>query len=244
MVAKTIFYQNKNWEYFIDYKQQKNMYLKLKDNKIVVSAPFFVKSEMIEKFVLENLTKLVSKIQDNDLYNDLRINRINFGLNPFIYFLDKKLKIFTKYQKQTKIFISEESFVIYTPLLITNENDQFLLLKKINNFLKKVAKPIFLERLQYWQKIMNLEISNLEVRLMKNKWGVCFHNLKKITLNLKLIHFSYQVIDYVIIHELAHLIYPNHSKNFWNLVSLYCPSYKNCKNILKYSNVGIFNEKA
>lgn len=239
MEVRTIFYDDKNWEYIVDYKQQKNMYLKLKGDQILVSAPFFVKLQVIEIFVLENLPKLITKIQNQALI----IDKIAFTPEPFIYFLDQKMKIIIKYQKQTKFLISDDAFFIYTPIVITNQNDQLLLFKKLNSFLKKVAQPIFLERLHYWETKMNLKVSTLEIRMMKNKWGVCFPNIKKITLNTKLIHFSYQVIDYVIIHELVHLIYPNHAKEFWNLVVLYCPEYQSCKNILKYSNVGIKNEK-
>lgn len=239
MEVKTIFYDNKNWEYFIDYKQQKNIYLRLKGEKIIVSAPFFVRLEVIEKFVRDNLPKLVIKIQSQALV----IDKISFASDSFIYFLDQKLRIRFKYHKQTKFFISDDTFFIYTPLVVSNQNEQVLILKKINVFLKKVAEPIFLERLHYWESKMQLKVTTLEIRLMKSKWGVCFPNVQKITLNTKLIHFSYQVIDYVIIHELVHLIYPNHKKEFWNLVSLYCSEYKSCKNILKYSNVGIANEK-
>lgn len=243
MEVRTIFYDDKNWDYIVEYKQQKNLYLKLKGNKIIVSAPFFVKSDLIENFVRENLAKLVIKIQNHELYADLKIDRIAFFPEPFIYFLDQKLAMMIKYQKQTKFFISDDTFFIYTPLLISNKSEQDLLLKKINSFLKKTAQPIFWERINFWQSVMNVKVANLEVRLMKNKWGVCFHNLQKVTLNTKLIHFSYQVIDYVVIHELAHLVYPNHSKDFWNLVAQYCPEYKSCKNILKYSNVGISDAK-
>lgn len=243
MEVRTIFYDDKNWDYIVEYKQQKNLYLKLKGNKIIVSAPFFVKSDLIENFVRENLAKLVIKIQNHELYADLKIDRIAFFPEPFIYFLDQKLTMMIKYQKQTKFFISDDTFFIYTPLLISNKSEQDLLLKKINSFLKKTAQPIFWERINFWQSVMNVKVANLEVRLMKNKWGVCFHNLQKVTLNTKLIHFSYQVIDYVVIHELAHLVYPNHSKDFWNLVAQYCPEYKSCKNILKYSNVGINDAK-
>lgn len=243
MEERTIFYNGRNWQYFITYKQQKNLYLKLKGSKIIVSAPFFVKQEVIEDFVQENITKLTSKIKDYQLHHDLVISKIAFFPEPFIYFLDKKLVMVGKYQKQTKFYLSDDVFFIYSPFSFHSQNDQLFLLKKVNIFLKKLAKPIFQERLNYWQVIMNLKVNSFEVRLMKNKWGVCFHELKKITLNLKLVHFSYQVIDYVVIHELAHLVYPNHNKDFWNLVALYCPDYKSCKNILKYSNVGISNEK-
>lgn len=243
MAVRTIFYDNKNWEYFIEYKQQKNLYLKLKGNQIIVSAPFFVHLEVIENFVQANIGKLVTRIAGHELYDNLKIARIAFFPKPFIYFLDRQLPIIIKYQKQTKFFFSDNEFFIYTPLSVSDPQQQTLLIKKLSSFLKKAAQPIFTERLNYWQATMNLEIKQLEIKTMKSKWGVCYPSLQKITLNAKLIHFSTQVIDYVVIHELAHLVQPNHNKNFWNLVTLYCPEYKICKNILKYSSVGISDAK-
>lgn len=235
MEVKTIFYQNQNWEYIVNYRQQKHLYLKLKGQQIIVSAPFFVKSEMIEDFVKNNLPKLIKQLKNNQLI----VTRFAFVPEAFIYFLDKKMPIVINYQKRTKFFISNESFVIYTPLSLTNKNQQPILLQKINQFLKVIAQPIFLERLRYWEKILQINANAFDLRVMKTKWGVCFHQTGKIVLNVKLIHFSYQVIDYVVIHELVHLIYPHHQTEFWNLVALYCPDYHNIKKILKNSKVEI-----
>ena len=61
---------------------------------------------------------------------------------------------------------------------------------------------------------------------MTSKWGVCNINKKIITLNLELIKLDLKYLDYVIIHELSHLIYANHSSLFWDLVGKYEPLYK------------------
>ena len=61
---------------------------------------------------------------------------------------------------------------------------------------------------------------------MKTRWGVCNVKTKRVTLNLSLIKKEVKYLDYVIIHELSHLIHANHSKDFWNLVSLLEPNYK------------------
>ena len=66
----------------------------------------------------------------------------------------------------------------------------------------------------------------LKVRRMKSKWGVCNVTNNIITLNLELIKFDIKYLEYVIFHELCHLVYPNHSKDFWNLVEKYVPNYK------------------
>ena len=78
---------------------------------------------------------------------------------------------------------------------------------------------------QFWSKEMNLRPSQLQFRAQKTRWGSC-SSQRTLSLNWKLILFSRAVIDYVIIHELAHLQHMNHSQEFWKLVGTYCPNHK------------------
>lgn len=68
---------------------------------------------------------------------------------------------------------------------------------------------------------------------MSTKWGVCNVTKKVITLNSELIKIDIKYLNYVIYHELSHLVYPNHSKDFWLLVEHYVPNYKNYKKEMK-----------
>ena len=72
----------------------------------------------------------------------------------------------------------------------------------------------------------NIKSPILKIRNMKSRWGVYNRRNHTITLNSKLIECDVEKIDYVIVHELCHIIHFNHSKGFWNLVSKYCPNYK------------------
>lgn len=97
------------------------------------------------------------------------------------------------------------------------------------------AKAIFLARFNYLLTIFNENVPsiNLKIRKMKTRWGVCNRKNNTITLNLELIKKDIELIDYVIIHELCHFIYPNHSKQFWSLVESYIPKYKSLRKKLK-----------
>ena len=68
---------------------------------------------------------------------------------------------------------------------------------------------------------------------MSTRWGVCNKKTKTITLNSELVKYNIDKLDYVIIHELSHFIYFNHSKSFWNQVGKYCPNYKQIRKDLK-----------
>ena len=68
---------------------------------------------------------------------------------------------------------------------------------------------------------------------MTTRWGVCNTKTYVITLNKELYNYDIECLDYVCIHELSHLVYPNHSSDFWNVVSEYCPNYKEIRKKLR-----------
>ncbi len=79
---------------------------------------------------------------------------------------------------------------------------------------------------------MQLFPTSIKYRKNKRTWGSC--NFKNgLNFNTLLVKFPLEVIEYVVIHELAHIKYKNHSKDFWNLVYKYCSDYKKREETLK-----------
>lgn len=95
----------------------------------------------------------------------------------------------------------------------------------IEDWYQQQAEPYFLERLEHWSAITQLHPSSLKVQTYKSRWGSCDHR-QRITLNNRLIMTDQAIIDYVIIHELCHMLEMNHSPVFWSHVAKYCPDYK------------------
>ncbi|QFR50448.1 M48 family metallopeptidase [Sulfurimonas lithotrophica] len=90
---------------------------------------------------------------------------------------------------------------------------------------EKKAKEFLASRVEYFSKKMNLSFSELKFRKMKRRWGSC-DSKKRITLNTYLYNTTKEQIDYVVVHELAHLVHMNHSKEFHLLVNDYIPFAK------------------
>ena len=108
-------------------------------------------------------------------------------------------------------------------------------LKMLDKWYKEEIIRIFDDRFVYVFNRFNENIKSpiLKIRTMKTRWGVYNRKNHTITLNSKLIEYDISKIDYVIIHELSHIIHFNHSKAFWNLVSKYCKDYKNIRKEMK-----------
>jgi len=104
--------------------------------------------------------------------------------------------------------------------------------KDVDKFYKEKAQDYIPYLVDKHSKRMNLYPTSIKYRKNKNTWGSC--NYKNgLNFNILLCKFPLEVMEYVVIHELAHIKHKNHSKKFWDLVEKYCPDYKNRERTLK-----------
>lgn len=204
---------NKIYNVEIIYKNNKNMYLRIKDDlKIVVTAPLKISEKKIQKFVESNIDYISKVIIQKEEVLTKKQDKFQY--------LGKLYDIC--YINERKIFLGDEK-----ALIGKNVN--------IDNWYKKNAIEVFEN--YYNSCFQNFKEAKykplLKIRKMKGKWGVCNITNKTITLNLELIKLNPKYLIYVIYHELCHLKHPNHSKDFWALVEKYVPNYKQIKKEMK-----------
>ena len=105
-------------------------------------------------------------------------------------------------------------------------------IKNIDNFYKKEIVKYLPNLVDEYSKKMNLFPTSISYRKNKRTWGSC--NYKNgLNFNILLMKFPIEVMEYVIVHELAHIKHKNHSKDFWNLVAVYCSNYKEVEKLFK-----------
>lgn len=203
---------NKTFKVFITKKNNKNMYLRVKKDGIYITCNYFVTKGLIKSFIEKN--------KDSILEMNERIQKKEQKKEEF-YYLRNKYDVIILNTVSKIEFIDDKVYV---------KNKTYL-----NTFLKKEAERIFNERLEICYNLFEEDIPYPELLIgkMTRKWGYCNKSKKLIKLNFELIKYSINEIDYVIIHELSHLIEFNHSKNFWNIVKKYKPDYKESTKVLK-----------
>ena len=200
------------YEVVIIKKNNKNTYIRIKDDlKIYVTTNYFVTNSMIKKLLDDNYSYLSKNIERQSIKQ--KKNELFYYLGEvydIIIYDTKKIEII-----DNRIYVKDEA--------------------TLNRWLKKEIKRIYSERLVllYNEFEENIPYPNLKIRKMTTRWGVCNKKTKTITLNSELIKYSIDKLDYVIIHELSHFIHFNHSKEFWLLVSKYCPRYKEIRKELR-----------
>ncbi len=97
--------------------------------------------------------------------------------------------------------------------------------KCYDKFYRIYAKNYLVPRVEHYSQIMNLCYSDIKFRKMRSRWGSC-SSKGVITLNSELIKIDKRLIDFIVVHELAHLVHMNHSKRFHSLVEQYMPNAK------------------
>lgn len=193
-------------------KANKNTYIRVKDGLIKVTTSYFVSDKQIMKILNDNQPFLIKSIEKNNTKQKKDENCIILGEKYDIIIIDNIDEIDIQ---NKKIYVSNKD--------------------KIEKLVLKEMFPIFEERLSYNYRLFQEKIPfpKLRIRKMKTRWGVCNRKDIKITLNSELLKYGIEEIDYVIIHELAHLVVFNHSKDFWDVVSKYCSNYKEMRKRLK-----------
>lgn len=107
-----------------------------------------------------------------------------------------------------------------------------VLKNQLRRFLAQTAQAYIVPRTAALAKTMNTSYGRLTLKEQRSRWGSC-SSLGNLNFNWRLVHFPPAIIDYVIIHELAHRTHLNHSAAFWNLVARYDPEHTKHQGWLK-----------
>jgi len=173
-----------------------------------------------ERWILDKLAKYVKG------------HPITEGKEPksgnFIPYLGRRLKVVTRYDSSTVAGVKLEKNRLLVDL--NRQNGRLNLV--LEWWYRRQAEKLFKKRADELCSRLGVTYDRLTVRGAKTRWGSCSQK-GNMNFNWKLMMVPESVIDYVVIHELAHLKEMNHSKNFWKLVAEYCPQWRKHKKWLK-----------
>lgn len=201
----------------IVYSKRKTLAI-IVDNKanVIVRAPLRTPKKSIERFVNEKKGWISAKKQEI-LAKLEEIPHRRFIENEHILFLGNEYEVSFIDGMLYPVIFDDRKF-----LISANYKDHAR--EILEMWYKKKAKMLFYDKAIDYSQAMNVEFNKVKISNAEKRWGSC-STKKNINLSWKLIMAPEKVIDYVIIHELAHLIELNHSRRFWNIVENIDPDY-------------------
>lgn len=215
-------------EYTLVRKAVKNINLTVKtDGNVIVSAPRGVAAYVIDQLVVSKSDVILRMRQR--VTEDIK-QRVASGTKICIF--EKEYTVSVVEDKRNYFKISQDTLEVHQKDIKESELTE----KIIDGYVKDECFKVFTsmtERLYPLLCEYGVKMPEIKVRKMKTRWGSCMPYKGVITLNLTLAYKPLCCTEYVVLHELCHLVHPNHSKKFYALIQKYMPDYKQRKDLLK-----------
>ena len=167
--------------------------------------------------IIKGLDKFASSLVNRSKKRSLAFDE------DYVYILGERYQ----YSGVSKITLTNGDIISFT-----NKED-------LERKLKKYFLSVVTSRVRHFESIMNVPAYKVRVQKMRSRYGSNSKHTYTLNFSTVLLHYSLDIIDSVVVHELAHYFVYNHSKDFYNVVYKYCPNYKYVQACLKK---GIFHD--
>ncbi len=147
-----------------------------------------------------------------------------------LYYLGeaRTLRIMREERSRARVKLVMDLLLMWAPY----EADYEYRREQLEKWYRREAAAVFEEKAEEFAKRLHVSFQDIRIKDQKSRWGSC-SSKRNMNFNWRLLMAPEPVCDYVIIHELCHLIHMNHSADFWNLVESICPDYWQYKKWLR-----------
>jgi len=211
-------------------KDVKHIYIKVKPSgEVILTAPNNSDRRDIEYVLKKRAEWIEKKIAFFDAHRDKHKKEYVSGENFRYLGRNYRLKVIESKEEEVKLQRG------YLQIFVKDRANYEKKQKLIKAWQTQKAKIHFQKAIEKYKPIVKQEIETVRIREMKTRWGSCNPKKGYINLNLKLIEKPTECIEYVVFHELAHLVHADHSMNFYNYLNLFMPDWKRRKDRLEKS---------
>ena len=207
----------------------KNLYVRINppDGIVTVSTPFSLSDEDIKLFVLKKLPE-INKVREKMLSQERQSER-EYVSGESHYLWGKLYRLQVIYEGNDYSIVKTPTKIILTvPVGTDKENREKVFNEWYRQELKRALDSVIIQ----CEKKTGIHAEEYRIKNMRTRWGTCNVDKKRIWINLQLAKKPAECLEYIVIHELIHLIEENHTNRFQSLVEQYCPTWKEAKKSL------------
>lgn len=187
----------------------KNSYISVKKNGEIMLKTPRVSNDYIQKLLTQKESWIRKQLQAIDANQPKKVN-----MQDEIMLFGEVCSIDVDEAQELREYLDK--------VAVSNDKN---IAKCYDKFYKNYAQRYITLRVEFYSSIMNLKYSEIKFKKMRSRWGSC-SSKGVITFNTELIKIDKRLIDFIVVHELAHLAHMNHSKRFHSLVACYMPDAK------------------
>ncbi len=199
------------------------------DGTVVIKIPFHLSDGDLEQLIKEKQPWIEKKMEEMRAREGLRISH-TYQDGDVFYFLGVpytlKICVEDRYRNEV-VELEGQQMRLYTPVNEPEKNR-----KKLEKWYRTKAEQILPERVAEYQPCFEERVSAIKIKAPNKRWGSCTQD-GELSFNYRLVMAPYEIIDYVVVHEMCHLKHMNHSRLFKQSVGMVLPDYKRRKDWLQ-----------
>ncbi|MHB1347450.1 MAG: M48 family metallopeptidase [Candidatus Humimicrobiaceae bacterium] len=224
------YYKNKKLEFEVSYRNRRTLAIQISPmEKIMVFSPAGLSEDCIIEKVRSKGEWIIKKLAEFANSDFLPQKRQFLTGESFLY-LGKTHKLNVLLNRnitRPKVELLQNNIIIFSPL-----KEPEILREALQKWYKKEAKEIILKKVEFFRKICNSDPSLIKIKEQKRRWGSC-SSKGNIYFNWRIVMAPERVIDYIVVHEISHLVHKNHSPVFYKQIESILPDYKKSRKWLK-----------
>ncbi|NOQ14143.1 MAG: DUF45 domain-containing protein [Methyloprofundus sp.] len=216
-------------------KDIKNVHLSVypPEGKVKVSAPYSMSQDTLRVFVISKLDWI--RKQQKKLQAQAREAPREFLNRESHYFKGQRYLLnIVEHKQAAKVELNHRTITLFVRPGSNTEKCQALL----NEWYRQQLKKQLPEIIAKYEFLMGVKVNEFGIKKMKTKWGTCNPVAKRIWLNLELAKKPPELLEYVVVHEMVHLLERSHNKRFILLMTQFMPKWKFYKDELNRLAVG------
>lgn len=229
-----IYYETEKFDYEIIRRKKKNISITITpDAKVKITAPFHANDAVIHDIAYKKAKWIISKLKMVKESSSRPVDKLYCDGEKVLYLGEScSLKVIKLHRHKGSINLKDKCIEVIVSESVDFKDQQNVVKEMLIMWYKKEADKVLKERTAIYSERLNLYPKCIRIKEQKTIWGSC-SSLSNINYNWRLIMAPISVIDYIVVHELCHLVHRDHSSRFWGLVEQTIPDYKKEKEWLK-----------
>ncbi len=222
--------------------RRRSIGLVIDDAELRVTAPSWSTLAQIDECIRQRAPWIISKLRERQLFlsQQRTLDRI-WSDGGHIPYLGRQITLALGHTKTTELVppgTGSDAACTHLKVALPVDADMQRVQDHVHAWLQQQARHVLQQRLDYYLHKSGQTLQGWTLSSAKTRWGSCT-SARRIRLNWRLIHFEQALMDYVVAHEVAHLIEMNHSEAFWQVVRQLMPDFQQAKARLRQFRPGV-----
>ncbi|MDH7516351.1 MAG: SprT family zinc-dependent metalloprotease [Bacteroidota bacterium] len=217
-------------------RTRRNRYIRLTvtiGEGLRVSIPYRFPAHSVAPILRERASWILNKLDEFErLERTLPKNLYRSGAPVMFLGRVRRLQVVQGADGMSNVRLRPEVMEVELPARVTGEEREKILRTILDDWYRARTRKLLMPRVERYARLMGVSPRQICVRRQRSRWGSCSAQ-GVINLNQYLAMLPLKIIDYVIVHELAHLCELNHSERFWRLVDRFCTDRQDCQSWLR-----------